>query len=551
MTASRRHHVVVVGAGVAGLAAAHYLTRPKAPGGAGARAGAADVRVTVLEGSPRIGGKLLVSEVAGIQVDAGAEAMLARRPEGLGLVRDLGHADDLVHPGTTSASIWSYGALRPLPGGHVMGVPADLPELARSHILSGAGLTRAPLDLVLPATPRGADVSVAAYVGARLGREVVDRLVEPLLGGVYAGLADELSFDATMPALAESARSHRSLIAAARTLRRTAPADAGPVFTTLDGGLGTLPELLAAAVRARGGTIRTDAMVRGLHRRGAGQDAGGAAGANGAGGADGAGGPGGSADAGGGWRLTVGPARAPEYIDADAVILAVPARPAARLLADEAPPAARELDAIEYASMAIVTLAYTANAFTRPLRGSGYLVPAVEVGDTGVKAVTYSTVKWPHLTREAPGVVIVRCSIGRYGDEHVLQRSDGDLKAAAITEMARTSGASELPIDSRVTRWGGGLPQYTVGHADRVARIRSAVAGLPNLAVCGAAYDGLGVPACVATARAAATRVLDGLIGRAESKYGYDDGEAEGTTPQQRDPIHDVVGLPGEEPRPD
>jgi oxygen-dependent protoporphyrinogen oxidase len=412
-----------------------------------------------------------------------------------------------------------------------MGVPADLPELARSRILSGGGLARAPLDLMLPATPRGPDVSVGAYVGARLGREVVDRLVEPLLGGVYAGLVDELSFDATLPALAESARTHRSLIAAARTLRRAAPAEPGPVFTTLTGGLGTLPDALAAAVRARGGSIRTDAMVRELRRTPE------------------------------GWRLTIGPARAPEHLDADAVVIAVPARPAARLLAAEVPAAARELEAIEYASMALVTLAYHANAFTRPLRGSGYLVPAVEVGDTGVKAVTFSTNKWPHLARAvasgaAPGTVIVRCSIGRYGEEHTLQRSDDDLKAAAITELARTCGVGELPIDTRITRWGGGLPQYTVGHADRVARIRSAIAGQPGLAVCGAAYDGLGVPACIATARSAATRVLDDLTDRAESRYGTSDGErderqAEGARSQQRDPVHDVVGLPGEEPRPD
>jgi oxygen-dependent protoporphyrinogen oxidase len=521
MTTSRRHHVVVVGAGIAGLAAAQFLTRPR--GGGAHRRGPADIRVTVLEGSARLGGKLLVSEVAGLPVDAGAEAMLARRPEGLGLIRDLGRADDLVYPGTTSAAIWSYGALRPLPAGHVMGVPADLPELARSHILSGAGLARAPLDLVLPATPRGADVSVAAYVGARLGREVVDRLVEPLLGGVYAGRVDELSFDATLPTLAAASHSHRSLIAAARTLRRAAPADAGPVFTTLVDGLGTLPDLLAAAVRARGGSVRTDAMVRELRRTA------------------------------GGWRLTVGPARAPEYLDADAVVVAVPARPAARLLTAEAPAAARELDAIEYASMAIVTLAYHANAFTRPPRGSGYLVPAVEVGDTGVKAVTFSSNKWPNVTRDALGTVIVRCSIGRYGEEHTLQRSDDDLKAAAITELARTCGVGELPIDSRVTRWGGGLPQYTVGHADRVARIRSAIAPLPGLAVCGAAYDGLGIPACVASARAAATRVLDSLADRAESRYGSSDGdtEAEDAGAQQRDSVHDVVGLPGEEPRPD
>jgi protoporphyrinogen/coproporphyrinogen III oxidase len=231
----------------------------------------------------------------------------------------------------------------------------------------------------------------------------------------------------------------------------------------------------------------------------------------------------------------------------------VPARPAARLLAAEAPAAARELDAIEYASMAIVTLAYHTSAFTRPLRGSGYLVPAVEVGDTGVKAVTFSSNKWPHVTRDALGTIIVRCSIGRYGEEHTLQRSDDDLKAAAITELARTCGVGELPIDSRVTRWGGGLPQYTVGHADRVARIRSAIAPVPGLAVCGAAYDGLGIPACVATASAAATRVLDGLADRAESSHGSSDGdtEAEGAGAQQRDPVHDVVGLPGEEPRPD
>src|SRR5918992_2629197 len=172
-------HVVVVGGGVAGLAAAYFLGR-------------AEVRVTVLEGSPRLGGKLRVGEVAGLPVDEGAEAMLARRPEGLDLVRDLDLADRLVYPGTTTAAIWTRGALRTMPAGHVMGIPADLPALARSQILPGRGLARVPLDLVLPATPRGADVSVADYIGARLGRELVDRLVEPLLGGVYAGRVEEL-----------------------------------------------------------------------------------------------------------------------------------------------------------------------------------------------------------------------------------------------------------------------------------------------------------------------------------------------------------------------
>jgi oxygen-dependent protoporphyrinogen oxidase len=381
------------------------------------------------------------------------------------------------------------------------------------------------LDLVRGPTPRGADVSVADYIGARLGRELVDRLVEPLLGGVYAGRTEQLSFDATMPAVAAAARTHRSLITAARVVRDAAPAAAGPVFTTLPGGLGSLPAVLADLVKAAGGTVRTGAMVRELRRLpAAGQD---------------------RSAAGGGWRLTIGSAHDPEYLDVDAVIIAVPGAPAARLLADEAPAAARELDRIDYASMAIVTLAYASTAFSRLPHGSGYLVPAVE--GRQVKAVTFSTVKWPHLVERRPDTVIVRCSIGRFGDEHLLQRSDEDLKAMAMSELAATCGAGELPIAHRVTRWGGGLPQYTVGHADRVARIRSAVAGIGGLALAGAAYDGLGIPACIATGRSAASRVLDHLNSRGESNHG-DDGQTQGTGPQSGDPLHDVVGLPGPEP---
>jgi protoporphyrinogen/coproporphyrinogen III oxidase len=461
-----RPHVAVVGGGIAGLTAAYHAASDGA-------------RVTLLEGSPEVGGKLRVSDVAGLPVDEGAEAMLARRPEGLELVRELGIGDRLVYPGTTSAAIWSRGVLHPMPGGHVMGVPADLGALARSRVLSAGGLLRVPLDLVRPATPRGDDVSVAELIGARVGAEVVDRLVEPLLGGVYAGRADDLSFEATMPGLAQLSRGRRSLINAARAVRAAAPKDAGPVFTTLTGGLGVLASALQARLVELDATVRTMTMARELRR---------------------------VAD---GWRLTLGPAREPEFMDADAVVLAVPARSARRLLRDEVPVAAAELGRIDYASMAIVTLAYAATAFPDPPRGSGYLVPAVE--STGVKAVTFSTTKWPHLSDGAPGTIVVRCSVGRYGEERILQRPDEELKAMAMTELARTTGVIELPVDARVTRWGGALPQYSVGHLDRVARIRAAVAGVPGLAVCGAAYDGIGIPACVASARTAAAQALGSL----------------------------------------
>jgi len=229
------------------------------------------------------------------------------------------------------------------------------------------------------------------------------------------------------------------------------------------------------------------------------------------------------------------------------VIVAVPARPAGRLLAGVpgAGPASAALGEIEYASMAIVTLAYPRAAFPQsggpqsgerqsggpqsgerqsgerqsggpqsggpPARGSGYLVPAVD--GRAVKAVTFSTVKWPHLFAAGDAVDIVRCSIGRIGETGLLQRDDDELAALAAADLAAATGVRGKPLDARVTRWGGALPQYTVGHLDRVARIRAAVAAQPGLAVCGAAYDGLGIPACIATGRAAADRVLGYLRG--------------------------------------
>jgi protoporphyrinogen/coproporphyrinogen III oxidase len=481
--------VVIVGGGISGLAAAFFL-RDRG------------VAVTVLEGSPRLGGKLAVSEIAGIGVDEGAEALLARRPEGTGLIGAVGLAGQLVPPGTTAASVWSRGRLRPLPKRQLMGVPADLDELAGSGILSRPGLARARDDLRLPPTARDGDVAVASYVGARFGRELVDRLVDPLLGGVYAGRSQELSFEATLGGLAQAARQHRSLAEAAASLLPAPGSPPGPpVFTTLTGGLGTLPAAVAAA---SGATVRTGAMTRELART-----------------APGDGAVPGEADGGeeprGGWELTVGPTRAPQRLAADAVILAVPARPASRLLAGlrGAGPAAAALGEIDYASMAIVTLAYPRGAFGRRPEGSGYLVPAVD--GRPVKAVTFSTVKWPHLRSADPGLEIVRCSVGRVGEERLLQLDDAELARLAAADLAVATGVRGAPAAARVSRWGGALPQYAVGHLERVARIRAAVAALPGLAVCGAAYDGIGIPACIASARLAADQVLAYLESRAAS----------------------------------
>jgi oxygen-dependent protoporphyrinogen oxidase len=470
MTTATTPHVVVIGGGIAGLAAAFYLRDEP-------------VRVTVLEGSPRLGGKLSASDIAGVSMDEGAEALLARRPEGTGLIEATGLAADLVPAGVASSAIYTRGVLRSLPRRQFMGVPADVDELAASGVVSAEGVDRARAESVPPFDR--ADVSVTEYIGARLGVEVVDRLVDPLLGGVYAGRSEDLSFQATLAPLAAAARAHPALTEAAAALLPPAPASSPangnkpqPIFVTLTTGLGALPEAVA---KASGADVRVGAMARELARTAS------------------------------GWRLTIGSAADPEYLDADAVILATPAAPAARLLKRPAADAAAGLEQIPYASMAIITLAFPAADFPAQQR-SGYLVPAVD--GRAVKAATFSTIKWPHLFRAAdPGnpVHIVRCSVGRSGDVAVLQRDDADLADLAAAELAESIGLTARPVAHRVTRWGGGLPQYNVGHLGRVARIRAAVAAQPGLAVAGAAYDGVGIPACVATARLAADQVIDHL----------------------------------------
>ncbi|MFD7102398.1 protoporphyrinogen oxidase [Streptomyces celluloflavus] len=463
-------HVVVIGGGISGLAAAHRLL----DGGA---------RVTVLEASGRIGGKLRAGDIAGVPVDLGAESMLARRPEAVGLARAVGLADRLQPPATATAALWTRGALRPMPKGHVMGVPGDLGPLADSGVLSPAGLARIAEDETLARTEAGEDVAVGEYVAARLGREVVDRLVEPLLGGVYAGDAYRISMRAAVPQLFDAARTERSLLQGVRALQaRTAATTppGGPVFTGLDGGIGTLPVAVADTVRGAGGEILLRTAVDELTWR---DDH---------------------------WAVRVTERGAHRVLTADAVVLAAPAGAAARLLHDGAPAAAAELAGIEYASMALVTMAFRRADLDRVPGGSGFLVPPVD--GHRIKASTFASHKWGWLADAGPDLFVLRTSLGRYGDTADLGRDDAELVGLSLADLGAAVGLAARPVASTVTRWDGGLPQYTVGHLDRVARIRTAVAQLPGaLRVCGAVYDGVGIPACIGSAQRAADEVLGTL----------------------------------------
>ncbi|MFE5585693.1 protoporphyrinogen oxidase [Kitasatospora sp. NPDC056531] len=452
--------VVVVGGGIAGLAAAAFLS--------GVAGGPARARVTVLEASGRVGGKLWGGEVGGVRVDLGAESVLARRPEAVELARAVGLGDELEPPTTAKAAIWTRGALRPLPGGQVMGVPGDLEALAASGVLTAEGLERARHEQV---TEVGADVAIGRYVADRLGQEVVDRLVEPLLGGVYAGRSDEISLRAAVPQLLPIAQGGGSLVEGVRELASRPTVVGTPVFQGLRGGLGTLPEAVAEACLKAGVDLRTDTPVDELRRTPE------------------------------GWRVVAGG----EVLHADAVVLAVPAPAAARLLRADAPAAAVELDTVEYAGMALVTLAFRRADLAGPPSGSGFLVPPVD--GRRIKASTFSSNKWGWLDRSAPDSFLLRTSLGRYREDEALELPDEELVARSLADLEEAIGLTARPYDTFVSRFTAGLPQYPVGHLDRVARVRAAAEAVGALALCGAAYDGVGIPACIGSAAAAAATI--------------------------------------------
>ena len=443
--------VVVLGGGLTGLATAWHLRE--------------DAEVTVLEAADRLGGQVRGIELADTHLDVGADAMLARQPEAVELVHELGLGDDVVHPRTGAVWLWVGGRLRPLPTGTVMGVPAEVGSVARSGVLSSAAVARAAAEPLLPNTDPGEDQSLGGLVTRRFGREVADRLVEPLLSGVYAGAIDRMSAAATSPPVWAAAQHGRLTPALREHRRRTAGSDA-PVFATVRGGLGRVIEALAKEL---GGRVRTGSPVDEVRRD-----------------------P-------GGWRVRSGD----EVLEADHVVVALPAASAAGLLATVAPEAAAGLGELATASVAVVALAYDRADVADVPEGSGVLVPRIE--GRLVKAATWSSRKWPHLA-EADRFLL-RASVGRVDDRRGLELDDHELALRVDAEVRWMARIRRPAVERRVVRWDDALPQYDVGHLRRVARIHGAVAAVEGLHLGGAALEGVGLPARVRDARRIAAEI--------------------------------------------
>ena len=456
--------MVVVGGGITGLATAWFLRN--------------DADVTLLEASDRLGGKIRTSPLAdvGVDVETGPDTFLARVPHATRLCRDLGLGDDLIEPATGKAFVWTREALRPLPSDQVLGVPVGLRALARSGVVPPLAVARAGLDLVLPRSRFSDDPTVAEVIGRRMGRAVLDRLVEPLVGGINAGRADSLSLGATAPQLAGAATGCRSLVLGLRRNRRANPSPdaAGPVFLGIAGGMERLVDRLQSELAAAGVCIRTGTPATEVE------------------------------PAGSGYRVvtTGGGLATPDAADAatDAVVVTLPAFAAAPLL----PPAADDLAAIRYASVAVTTLAYRPESVPEPLEGAGFLVPRVD--GRLMTACTFTTTKWPSPV--GGGLVLLRASAGRAGDDRPDHLDDATLVARLHEELAEAIGVTDPPVASLVTRWTDGFPQYQPGHEGRVDRIEASLAAeLPGVYVAGAAYRGLGIAACIRQGEDTAAKV--------------------------------------------
>jgi oxygen-dependent protoporphyrinogen oxidase len=460
--------VCIVGGGISGLAAAWELT-----GGSTARHDAP--QVTLLEATPNLGGALRSNLFAGRVVDMGPDGFLGRRPEAVQLCREVGLGEAMVPIAARGASVWARGRLRALPEAQALGIPTRFWSTARTGILGVGGVLGLARDVLLPRPDvRGpiGDRSVGPLVARKLGRPVVDTLVDPLIGGIHAGAVDDMSAAAVFPPLLAAAQRRGSLMRALRAEVPPPDPDGPPLFWSLDGGMEALVHALASSLKSRGVELRVATPVLHLERSGA------------------------------NWTVVA----EDSTNEADAVVLATPAWVTAALLRRHDDEAAALLDAIDYASVAVVTFRVRPESVPADPFGTGFLVPRRGRRADGeawaVTACTYLDRKWPHLARE--GDVLLRASLGRVDDTRPDAWTDAEVVARTWQELSELWGVTGEPEESTVSRYPRAFPQYRVHHLLRAAGVEAAVARLGGLTVAGAAYQGVGIPACIASGRAAA-----------------------------------------------
>ncbi len=465
MTGART--VVVVGGGIAGLSAAYALSQCDGP----------PVVCTLVEADSRLGGKILTEQADGFVIEGGPDSFLSLKPWGLELCRKLGLEDRLIgtNPERRRTFVYSRGRLEELPEGLALGVPARLGPFVRSGLLSWPGKLRLGAEVFVPRRREEGDESLGSFFRRRLGDEALERIIEPLMTGIYAGDADRLSIRATFPRFPEMEREHGSLVRSMLGARWRKASERGEAsrwtpFVTLRGGLSELVGALACRLSAV--KVHVGRRVRAIRARGEGA----------------------------GYEVLLD---GEPPIAADALVLATPSFGAAGLLEPLDATLAGMLGDIPYASTATVTLGYRREGFSHSLDGYGFVIPRVE-GRT-LLASTWSSSKWDH--RAPDGSVLIRCYVGGAGRDAVLERSDEELVASVRADLRHVMGMTEEPLLARMFRWPRAMPQYLVGHLERLAAIEERLKRWPGVFLAGAAYRGVGIPDCIRDGLGAAERV--------------------------------------------
>lgn len=477
--------VVIVGGGVSGLATAFSLREQAAAAGL-------PIRCIVLEAGSSWGGKIVTHRIGDLVTEAGPDSFLSQKPAALELCAKLGLTDQLINTNETGkkAFVLHGGRLHELPEGLVSFVPKQLGPFLRSGLLSGIGLARMGLDVVIPRGSSQGDESLASFFRRRFGAQAFDRVLEPLMAGIYAGDAEQMSLKATFPRFFELEQQYGSIIRGMMAAKKQAAASStgGPkrtMFVSLKQGLGDLVTALTTRLAQRGAELRLGCQVDAVRVR---------------------------SHQLGRWMYDLilhdGSA-----LSCESLVLATPAYVSAPLLRPLTPIAGGLLEMIPYASTATLAMAYPSNAVSNVVEGFGFIVPRKEGRD--LIAVTWTSLKWPH--RAPPDRVLIRCYVGGVGREAILQLNDDQLVARVRAELASICGITAEPAYVEVNRWPKAMPQYTLGHLDRLTQLDAALSRYGGLVLTGAGYRGVGIPDCIRDGAVAAGRVMRYLSGQGPS----------------------------------
>jgi oxygen-dependent protoporphyrinogen oxidase len=455
--------VVVIGGGISGLAAAHRLTELDS-----------SLQVTLLEASSRLGGTLQTDERDGFLLERGPDSFISEKPEAVALAKRLGLESRLIetNPDHRRSFIVRGGRLRPVPEGFQLMAPSRIWPFLTTDIFSVLGKARMAADLVLPRRKTNglSDESLSSFVRRRLGREALERMAQPMVGGIYTADPEVLSLRATLPRFLDMEREHRSLILAMLRKTRRESGTSGArysLFLSFDRGMEVLVRVLGRC------EVRLNTRVVAIERER-------------------------------GFKLKTDKE---EPLYADAIVLAVPAYVAARLISNLNPSLAAQLDRINYASTATINLAYRREAVRHPLDGFGFVVPFVE--KRSLIACSFSSVKFPGRAPE--NHVLLRAFVGGALHPDIFSLEASEMLGRVETDLRELLGITERPLFAEVSKWEKSMPQYEVGHLDRVAAIESELAQLPNLQLAGNAYRGAGIPDCIRSGETAAEKLINSI----------------------------------------